>query len=63
MLIQLKSGRDRGISWLLRFLGHAVDGKPPAFFTNWHFLLGGPKWWVAKFRGQHQASPLLSPTG
>jgi uncharacterized membrane protein YGL010W len=38
--------------WILQFLGHAFEGKPPEFFSDWRFLLVGVRWWVAKMRGQ-----------
>ena len=38
--------------WVMQFLGHAVEGKPPEFFTDWRFLLVGVRWWVAKVRGR-----------
>ncbi len=39
--------------WVLQFVGHAVEGKPPEFFKDWRFLFVGLRWWVAKLR--HQA--------
>jgi uncharacterized membrane protein YGL010W len=38
--------------WVLQFVGHAVEGKPPEFFHDWRFLLVGLRWWVAKMRGR-----------
>ena len=38
--------------WILQFAGHAVEGKPPEFFSNWRFLFVGLRWWVAKMRGR-----------
>jgi uncharacterized membrane protein YGL010W len=38
--------------WLLQFLGHAIEGKPPEFLSDWRFLLVGSRWWVAKVRGK-----------
>jgi uncharacterized membrane protein YGL010W len=40
------------VGWLLQFLGHAVEGKPPEFFRDWRFLLVGLRWWIAKVRGR-----------
>jgi uncharacterized membrane protein YGL010W len=40
------------VGWILQFLGHAFEGKPPEFFSDWRFLLVGVRWWVAKMRGQ-----------
>jgi uncharacterized membrane protein YGL010W len=34
--------------WVLQFIGHAIEGKPPEFFSDWRFLLVGARWWVAK---------------
>ena len=28
--------------WILQFIGHAVEGKPPSFFSDPKFLLVGP---------------------
>src|SRR5437660_268453 len=38
--------------WVLQFVGHAFEGKPPEFFSDWRFLLVGVRWWLAKMRGQ-----------
>jgi uncharacterized membrane protein YGL010W len=38
--------------WLLQFIGHWFEGKPPEFFKDWRFLLVGLRWWAAKLRGQ-----------
>ena len=38
--------------WVLQFVGHAVEGKPPEFFHDWRFLFVGLRWWVAKVRGR-----------
>jgi uncharacterized membrane protein YGL010W len=38
--------------WLLQFIGHAFEGKPPEFFKDWRFLLVGSRWWAAKMRGK-----------
>ena len=40
------------VGWILQFVGHAVEGKPPEFFRDWRFLLVGLRWWVAKLRGR-----------
>jgi uncharacterized membrane protein YGL010W len=39
------------LGWVLQFIGHAVEGKQPAFFSDWRFLLAGVKWWFVKMRG------------
>jgi uncharacterized membrane protein YGL010W len=40
------------LGWLLQFVGHAFEGKPPEFFHDWRFLLVGLRWWIAKMRGR-----------
>jgi len=39
--------------WLLQFIGHAFEGKPPEFFKDWRFLLVGLSWWWGKLRGKY----------
>ncbi|HKY63324.1 MAG TPA: DUF962 domain-containing protein [bacterium] len=39
------------VGWIFQFVGHAVEGKPPAFFSNPVYLLVGPMWLVKKIRG------------
>lgn len=36
------------VGWVLQFIGHAFEGKPPEFFSDWRFLLVGFRWWLAK---------------
>ena len=38
--------------WLLQFIGHAFEGKPPEFFQDWRFLFVGVRWWWAKMNGK-----------
>jgi uncharacterized membrane protein YGL010W len=38
--------------WLLQFIGHAFEGKPPEFFHDWRFLFVGVRWWWAKISGK-----------
>lgn len=38
--------------WLLQFVGHAFEGKPPEFFKDWRFLFVGVRWWWAKINGK-----------
>jgi uncharacterized membrane protein YGL010W len=40
------------VGWIFQFVGHAFEGKPPEFFSDWRFLLVGPRWWAAKVRGR-----------
>ena len=39
------------VGWAFQFLGHAVEGKPPAFFSNPAYLWIGPLWLVKKVGG------------
>jgi uncharacterized membrane protein YGL010W len=36
------------VGWALQFAGHAVEGKPPEFFSDPRFLLVGVRWWWTK---------------
>ena len=38
--------------WILQFIGHAFEGKPPEFLKDWRFLFVGLRWWFAKIRGR-----------
>ncbi len=38
------------VGWILQFIGHYFEGKPPEFFKDWRFLLVGLRWWFAKMR-------------
>jgi uncharacterized membrane protein YGL010W len=40
------------LGWLLQFLGHWFEGKPPEFFQDWRFLFVGLRWWFAKISGR-----------
>lgn len=40
------------LGWVLQFIGHAIEGKPPEFLSDWRFLLVGTRWWVAKVTGR-----------
>ena len=40
------------IGWILQFVGHFVEGKPPEFLHDWRFLFVGLRWWYAKIRGR-----------
>ena len=40
------------VGWILQFLGHHIEGKPPEFLHDWRFLLVGLRWWLAKIRGR-----------
>ncbi|MEJ7698566.1 MAG: Mpo1-like protein [Pyrinomonadaceae bacterium] len=34
--------------WILQFVGHYFEGKPPEFFRDWRFLFVGLRWWLKK---------------
>jgi uncharacterized membrane protein YGL010W len=36
--------------WVLQFIGHWFEGKPPAFLSDWRFLVTGLSWWATKLR-------------
>ena len=36
------------VGWVLQFIGHAFEGKPPEFFRDWRFLFVGLRWWITK---------------
>jgi uncharacterized membrane protein YGL010W len=40
------------VGWILQFVGHAYEGKPPEFFKDWRFLFVGLRWWLRKVGGQ-----------
>ena len=33
--------------WVFQFIGHAIEGNQPAFFSNPLYLLVGP-WWLVR---------------
>jgi uncharacterized membrane protein YGL010W len=40
------------IGWVLQFIGHYYEKKPPEFLKDWRFLFVGLRWWFAKLRGK-----------
>jgi uncharacterized membrane protein YGL010W len=36
------------VAWVAQFVGHHIEGRRPAFFTDLAYLLIGPAWIVAK---------------
>jgi uncharacterized membrane protein YGL010W len=36
------------VGWILQFVGHAAEGKPPEFLKDWRFLFVGLRWWSKK---------------
>ena len=39
------------IGWILQFVGHYFEGKPPEFFRDYRFLFVGLRWWFKKVVG------------
>jgi uncharacterized membrane protein YGL010W len=39
------------LGWILQFIGHAFEGKPPEFFKDYRFLFVGLRWWFKKVLG------------
>ena len=39
------------LGWILQFVGHAFEGKPPEFFKDYRFLFVGLRWWFKKIIG------------
>ncbi|MBV9217294.1 MAG: DUF962 domain-containing protein [Acidobacteria bacterium] len=37
--------------WVLQFIGHYFEGKPPEFFKDYRFLFVGFRWWLKKTFG------------
>jgi uncharacterized membrane protein YGL010W len=37
--------------WILQFIGHYVEGKPPEFMKDYRFLFVGLRWWFKKVVG------------
>jgi uncharacterized membrane protein YGL010W len=40
------------VGWVLQFVGHYFEGKPPEFLRDPRFLFVGLRWWFAKLRGK-----------
>ena len=40
--------------WILQFVGHFVEGTPPAFLSHPRYLLIGPYWWLKKMFGPNK---------
>ncbi len=45
----LGSGLCFALGWLLQFIGHHIEGRRPAFFTDLTFLLIGPLWCLRRY--------------
>ena len=39
------------VGWVLQFIGHYFEGKPPEFFKDYRFLFVGLRWWFKKILG------------
>lgn len=39
------------LGWILQFIGHYFEGKPPEFFKDYRFLFVGLRWWFKKVLG------------
>ena len=39
------------VGWILQFIGHYFEGKPPEFFKDYRFLFVGLRWWFKKVVG------------
>ncbi len=40
------------VGWILQFVGHAFEGKPPELFKDPRFILVGWRWWRTKIVGR-----------
>ena len=36
------------LGWVLQFVGHYFEGKPPEFMRDYRFLFVGLRWWFEK---------------
>ncbi|MCY7348912.1 MAG: DUF962 domain-containing protein, partial [Pyrinomonadaceae bacterium] len=36
------------VGWILQFVGHYFEGKPPEFLRDYRFLFVGLRWWLRK---------------
>ena len=44
------------LGWVLQFIGHYFEGKPPEFFKDYRFLFVGTRWWAKKTFGRRSGS-------
>jgi len=44
------------LGWVLQFIGHYFEGKPPEFFKDYRFLFVGTRWWAKKTFGSRSGS-------
>lgn len=45
------------VGWILQFIGHYFEGKPPEFFKDYRFLFVGLRWWFKKIVGVNSTPP------
>ena len=45
------------VGWILQFVGHYFEGKPPEFFKDYRFLFVGLRWWLKKVLGVKAGEP------
>jgi uncharacterized membrane protein YGL010W len=50
------AGAMFGLGWVLQFVGHAFERKPPEFFKDWRFLFVGLRWWLLSLRRNHSVA-------
>ena len=49
--------------WILQFVGHYFEGKPPEFFKDWRFLFVGLRGGLGSFLFKGPATIRLAPLG
>ncbi|MBO6940989.1 MAG: DUF962 domain-containing protein [Deltaproteobacteria bacterium] len=50
------------LGWILQFIGHAFEGKPPSFFRDPSFLLVGATWYVKRTWSKLTGQPFDEPS-
>lgn len=50
------------LGWILQFVGHAFEGKPPSFFRDPSFLLVGATWYIKRTWSKLTGHPFDEPT-
>ncbi|MAQ15463.1 MAG: permease [Sandaracinus sp.] len=49
------------LGWILQFIGHAFEGKPPSFFRDPTFLLVGATWYGKRLWSKLIGQPFDEP--
>lgn len=49
------------IGWVLQFVGHYFEKKPPEFFKDWRFLFVGLRWWLQHIGASEPPSRDIKP--